>query len=115
MGFRTRAPAGSARLWREESPAMARPSRSSFATSTSSESALGLAQRLFSLSTTEPTDLFLCRDDLGADLVEGIGAELPAGRMLLRPLRDLLLRPETSSAVRDAVWRECVRPALARR
>jgi hypothetical protein len=84
-----------------------------------STSALRVAQRLFTVSTTEPTDLVLRREDLRDELREqcgdDVGAELPAGRMLLRPLRDLLLRPDTSRATRDAVWRELIRRARADR
>ncbi len=64
-------------------------------------SALKLAQRVFLLSSAEPTNLYLWGEDFGDDL--------PRGRLLLRPLRDLLLRPETSAGTRDAVWAELVR------
>jgi hypothetical protein len=73
-------------------------------------SALRVAQRVFTLSTSEPTNLVLCREDIGVG-----GGELPDGRLLLRPLRDLLLRPQTSSATRDAVWRELIRRGRADR
>lgn len=85
---------------------MAQQSRSVYSTS-----ALQVAQRVFALSTAEPTNLFLHRENLG----EGVAEDLPAGRILLRPLRDLLLSPLTSSATRDAVWRELIRRARADR
>ena len=72
-------------------------------------SALRVAQRVFALSTCEPTNLVLCRED-----VDG-GEELPAGRLLLPPLRDLLLRGQVSPATKDAVWRELIRRARADR
>jgi hypothetical protein len=72
-------------------------------------SALRVAQRVFTLSTSEPTNLVLYREH-----VDG-GGELPAGRLLLPSLRDLLLRPQTSAATRDAVWRELIRRARADR
>src|SRR4051812_21524896 len=68
-----------------------------------STSALKVAQYTFTRSATEPTRLVLD----GAEL----GDELPPGRLLLLPLRDLLLRPQTSPATRDAVWRELIRRA----
>src|SRR4051812_9687205 len=67
-------------------------------------SALSVAQRVFTLSTAEPTNLFLQREDFAAD----VRSKLPDQRILLRPLRDLLLRPSTSLWVRDAVWRELI-------
>jgi hypothetical protein len=66
-----------------------------------SSSALQIAQFIFSRSVAEPTDLWL---DGGM-----FGDELPDGRLLLLPLRDLLLRPQTSAATRDVVWRELIR------
>lgn len=63
-------------------------------------SALRVAQYVFIRSAGEPTTLWLD----GADF----GDELPQGRLLLMPLRDLLLRPQTSAATRDAVWRELI-------
>jgi hypothetical protein len=83
---------------------MAQQSRSRYSTS-----ALRVAQRVFTLSTAEPTNLFLRREDFGAD----VGAKLPDGRILLRPLRDLLLRPDTPLTMRDVVWRELIRRARA--
>jgi hypothetical protein len=74
-------------------------------------SALSVAQRVFTLSTAEPTNLFLQREDFAAD----VRAYLPDRRMLLRPLRDLLLRPHTPLWVRDAVWRELIGRARADR
>jgi hypothetical protein len=76
-----------------------------------STSALRVAQRVFTLSTAEPTQLFLRREDFEA----GVGAQLPDGRILLRPLRDLLLRRDTLLSVRDVVWRELIRRARADR
>jgi hypothetical protein len=73
-------------------------------------SALRVAQRVFLLSTAEPTSLVLYREDIGAG-----GGELPDGRLLLRPLRDLLLHPQTPPATRDAVWRVLIRRARADR
>lgn len=72
-----------------------------------STSALRAAQRVFALSVAEPTNLFLRGEDFGD--------ELPPGRILLCPLRDLLLRRHTSMATRDAVWRELIRRARADR
>ena len=72
-----------------------------------STSALRVAQQVFTLSTTEPTNLFLRREDVERDAA---GA-LPEGRILLRPLRDLLLRADTPLLVRDGVWRELIRRA----
>ena len=63
-------------------------------------SALREAQRIFALVTAEPTNLFLCGEDFGD--------ELPPGRIGLPRLRDLLLRPSTPLATRDAVWRELI-------
>jgi DNA-directed RNA polymerase specialized sigma24 family protein len=68
-----------------------------------STSALQVAHRVFHLSATEPTDLYLHGEHLHADL--------PPGRLLLPPLRDLLLQPGTSLAARDAVWAELIRRA----
>ena len=65
-----------------------------------STSALKVAQYTFTRSAAEPTHMFLD----GAEF----GDELPPGRLLLLPLRDLLLRPQTSPATRDAVWRELI-------
>jgi hypothetical protein len=81
---------------------MAQRSRSLYSTS-----ALRVAQRVFTLSVAEPTILVLHGEDFGD--------ELPDGRLLLRPLRDLLLRPQTSLATRDAVWRELICRARADR
>ena len=78
---------------------MTHQSRSRYSTS-----ALRVAQQVFTLSTAEPTRLFLRREDFDTDL----GAQLPGGRILLRPLRDLLLRPDTPLSVRDGVWRELI-------
>jgi hypothetical protein len=85
---------------------MAHQSRSRYSTS-----ALRVAQQVFSASTAEPTNLFLRREDFDAE----VGAQLPDGRILLRPLRDLLLRPDTPLSVRDVVWRELIRRARADR
>jgi hypothetical protein len=74
-------------------------------------SALRVAQRVFTLSTSEPTNLVLYREDIGPSG----GEELPPGRILVGPLRDLLLRPQTSPATRDAVWRVLIRRARADR
>ncbi|AGZ40715.1 hypothetical protein [Actinoplanes friuliensis] len=68
-----------------------------------STSALQVAQYVFTRSAAEPTNLYLDGADLGADL--------PAGRLLLMPLRDLLLRPAVSLHTRDVVWRELIRRA----
>jgi hypothetical protein len=62
-------------------------------------SALRVAQDVFTRSACEPTNLWL--DGAGFD-------GLPDGRLLLVPLRDLLLRPETSTETRDAVWRDLI-------
>jgi hypothetical protein len=68
-------------------------------------SALRLAQVVFNNSAAEPTKLWLDGGQLGD--------ELPDGRLLLLPLRDLLLRPQTSPATRDQVWRELILKARA--
>lgn len=73
----------------------------------STTSALRIAEQVFTLSVAEPTDLFLSGEDFGD--------ELPPGRLLLRPLRDLLLRPQTSLATRDAVWQTLIGRARADR
>jgi hypothetical protein len=90
MGF---LPAKSARARRRKKPVMTRndPAHTT--------SALRVAQYVFTRSACEPTTLWLD----GADF-DG----LPDGRLLLVPLRDLLLRPETSAEIRDAVWRELI-------
>jgi hypothetical protein len=85
---------------------MAHQSRSEYSTS-----ALRVAQQVFTLSTAEPTKLFLRREDFEGD----VGVRLPDGRILLRPLRDWLLRPETPLSVRDVVWRELIGRARADR
>lgn len=72
-------------------------------------SALRVAQRVFALSTSEPTNLVLYREEV--DGAEG----LPEGRLLLPPLRDLLLRAHTPPATKDAVWRVLIRRARADR
>ncbi len=46
---------------------------------------------------------------------EDFGDDLPEGRILLRPLRYLLLQPETSDTSRDAVWAELIRRRRADR
>jgi hypothetical protein len=74
-------------------------------------SALRVAQQVFDAAATEPTNVFLHRDVLPQD----VRAQLPDGRLLLRPLRDLLLRRQTPLAVRDAVWRELICRARADR
>jgi hypothetical protein len=66
-----------------------------------------VAQQVFALSVAEPTNLVLLGEDFSG--------ELPTGRLLLDRLRDLLLRPQTSPATRDAVWRELIRRARADR
>jgi hypothetical protein len=68
-------------------------------------SALQVAQYIFTRSAGEPTTLWL--DGTQFD-------DLPDGRLLLLPLRDQLLRPSTTPATRDAVWRELIVRARAR-
>ena len=80
---------------------MARHSRST--------SALRVAQQVFVAATTEPTNLFLRREDLADDVADDVREHLPAGRIQLRSLRDVLLRRQTPLTVRDAVWRELIR------
>jgi hypothetical protein len=70
-------------------------------------SALRAAQHTFTLVTAEPTDLYLRGEDFGD--------ELPAGRIALPRLRDLLLAASTSLPTRDAVWRELIERARADR
>jgi hypothetical protein len=77
----------------------------------SSTSALRVAQQLFVAVTAEPTTVWLRREELSED----VGEYLPPGRLLLGPLRDLLLRPETPPAVGDVVWRELIPRARADR
>lgn len=72
-----------------------------------SPSALQVAQRVFALTAQEPTTLHLRGKDYGDDL--------PAGRVPLLCLRELLLRAEVSAATRDAVWAELIRRARADR
>jgi len=60
-------------------------------------SALRVAQYIFTRSACEPTTLWLDGALFGDDL--------PDGRLLLLSLRELLLRPTTTAATRDAVWR----------
>lgn len=79
-----------------------------------STSALRVAQRVFIAATTEPTNLFLHREDLADEPVE-VRRQLPAGRILLPRLREVLLRRQTPLVVRDAVWRELIRRARADR
>jgi hypothetical protein len=67
---------------------------------TTTGSALRVAQRTFDLLTAEPSPLHLDG--------RGFGADLPAGPIGLGELRSLLLRPATSIATRDAVWRELI-------
>jgi hypothetical protein len=57
-------------------------------------------RQVFDAAAGEPTLLYLD----GAQF----GDELPAGRIALPQLRDLLLAPQTSLATRDAVWRELI-------
>ncbi|MBN1171098.1 MAG: hypothetical protein JXA67_02895 [Micromonosporaceae bacterium] len=76
-----------------------------------STSALRVTQRVFTAATAEPTNLVLYRHDLPAEVHQ----YLPADRMLLRPLRDLLLARQTPLTVRDAVWRELIDRARADR
>jgi hypothetical protein len=68
-----------------------------------SSSALRVAQYVFTRSAAEPTTMYLD----GAAL----GGGLPPGRLLLVPLRDLLLRPHIAPETRDVVWRELIRRA----
>jgi hypothetical protein len=89
---------------------MAHRSRSRYSTS-----ALWVAQQVFTASTAEPTKLFLRREDFEETGGVLAGAQLPDGRILLRPLRDLLLRPDTPLTMRDVVWRELIRRARADR
>ena len=62
-------------------------------------SALRVAHYVFTRSASEPTTLWL--DGAAFD-------GLPNDRLLLVPLRDLLLRPSTTTQTRDAVWRELI-------
>jgi hypothetical protein len=64
-----------------------------------------VAQYIFTRSVCEPTTLWL--DGAQFD-------DLPDGRLLLMPLRDLLLRPATTPRTRDAVWRELIFRARTR-
>ena len=89
---------------------MARRSPSGGATS-----ALRVAQQVFDAATNEPTNLFLRREELAAGVAREVREQLPAGRILLRPLRDLLLRRQTPLTVRDAVWQELILRARADR
>ncbi len=66
-----------------------------------SRSVLRVAAEVFALTTAEPTEVFLSREDVA----EQGRAGLPAGRILLPALRALLLRPDTTAATRDGVWR----------
>jgi hypothetical protein len=68
-------------------------------------SALRVAQYIFLRSVCEPTTLWL--DGAQFD-------DLPDGRLLLIPLREVLLRPATTPGTRDAVWRELIGRARAR-
>lgn len=68
-------------------------------------SALQVAQYIFTRSVCEPTTLWL-----DGDLFD----DLPDGRLLLIPLRDVLLRPATTPGTRDAVWRELISRARTR-
>ncbi len=65
-----------------------------------SVSILRQVERTFAQVTAEPVSLYLDCGQLGVDLREG---PIP-----LYQLRDLLLRPETPLAARDAVWRELI-------
>ncbi|MEJ3745511.1 hypothetical protein WEI85_19745 [Actinomycetes bacterium KLBMP 9797] len=76
-----------------------------------STSALRVAQQVFAVAVQEPTNLFLRRENFAQE----VRCSLPAGRILLRPLRDLLLLRQTPLAVRDAVWRELIVRARADR
>jgi hypothetical protein len=64
-------------------------------------SALAMVERVFALTTTEPTTLLVRRTDLDPDPGEG----LPGGPILLPRLRNLLLSLGVPQATRDAVWR----------
>jgi hypothetical protein len=64
-------------------------------------SALRMVERVFALSTTEPTALVLRRTELGPDQGEG----LPDGPILLPVLRGLLLSAAVPQETRDSVWR----------
>src|SRR4051794_41797478 len=79
--------AGSSGAFAEEGPMV----------TTTTASALRVAQGTFDLLTAEPSPLHLDGRRFGADL--------PAGPIGLGELRSLLLRPATSMATRDAVWR----------
>jgi hypothetical protein len=77
----------------------------------SSTSALRVAQRIFTEGATHPTDQYLRREDLAED----VGDQLPDGPLTLLELRDLLLRPATTPATRDMVWRVLIARARADR
>ena len=66
-----------------------------------SGSALVMVERVFALTTTEPTGLVLRRTELDPD--PGVG--LPDGPIGLPELRRLLLGPGVPQETRDAVWR----------
>jgi DNA-directed RNA polymerase specialized sigma24 family protein len=68
-------------------------------------SALRIAQYIFTRSACEPTTMWLDGTQF---------PELPDERLLLLPLRDLLLRPATTPSTRDAVWRELISRARTR-
>jgi hypothetical protein len=72
-------------------------------------SALAMVERVFALTTTEPTALLVRRNDLEPDLGEG----LPGGPIPLPRLRNLLLSPGVPQATRDAVWRVLIGRARA--
>jgi hypothetical protein len=74
-----------------------------------SRSVLRVAAEVFALTAAEPTQVFLSREDVA----EQERAGLPAGRILLPALRGLLLRPDTTAATRDGVWRVLVCRARA--
>jgi hypothetical protein len=87
----------------EDGPKMASRSRTAGSTS-----ALRVAQQVFAAATSEPTNLFVRREDFAGEAAGLVREHLPVGRILLRPLRDVLLCRQTPLPVRDAVWRELI-------
>jgi hypothetical protein len=74
-----------------------------------SGSALAMVERVFALTTTEPTPLLVRRTELDPDPGEG----LPEGPIGLPELRNLLLSPGVPQTTRDAVWRVLIDRARA--
>ncbi len=74
-----------------------------------SGSALAMVERVFALTTTDPTELNVRR----TELVDDPGVGLPEGPITLPALRDLLLSPGVPASTRDAVWRVLIGRARA--